>query len=73
MPNITNVKEPTKPNHEVHQGVYESLPKAILPAIVSTMGDDKVVIYVPREYHKTLLADFKAKPLKVTIEEILDD
>ena len=42
-------------------------------ARISTMGDDKVVIYVPREYHKTLLADFKAKPLKVTIEEILDD
>ena len=42
-------------------------------ARISTMGDDKVVIYVPREYHKTLLAEFKAKPLKVTIEEILDD
>ena len=42
-------------------------------ARISTMGDDKIVIYVPREYHKTLLADFKAKPLKVTIEEILDD
>lgn len=42
-------------------------------ARISTMGDDKVVIYVPKEHHKKLLADFKAKPLKVTIEDILDD
>jgi hypothetical protein len=42
-------------------------------ARLSTMGNDKVVIYVPREYHKTLLGDFKGKPLKVTIEEILED
>jgi hypothetical protein len=28
-------------------------------ARISTMGDDKVVIYVPREYHKTMLGDFK--------------
>ena len=42
-------------------------------ARISTMGDDKVVIYVPREHHKTILGDFKGKPLKVTIEEILDE
>ena len=42
-------------------------------ARISTMGSDKVVIYVPREYHKAMLGDFKDKPLKVTIEEILED
>lgn len=28
---------------------------------------------VPKEYHKALLGDFKGKPMKVTIEEILED
>jgi hypothetical protein len=37
---------------------------------ISTMGEKKMVIYVPREYHKELLS-FKGKPLKVTIEEAL--
>ena len=43
------------------------------PKNVQEIIADKVVIYVPREYHKALLGDFKGKPLKVTTEEILDD
>jgi len=38
---------------------------------ISTMGDKKVVIYVPQEYHKDILKDFKGKPLKITIEEAI--
>lgn len=38
---------------------------------ISTMGEKKLVIYVPREYHKELLKDFKDKPLKITVEEAL--
>ena len=36
-----------------------------------TMGDKKVVIYVPQEYHKDILKDFKGKPLKITTEEAI--
>lgn len=44
---------------------------ALLLARISTMGDKKVVIYVPQEYHKDILKDFKGKPLKITIEEAI--
>lgn len=37
---------------------------------ISTMGEKKMVIYVPVEYHKQLKG-FKDKPLKITIEEVL--
>ena len=40
-------------------------------ARISTMGDKKVVIYAPQEYHKEILTNFKGKPLKITIEEAL--
>ena len=40
---------------------------------ITTMGDEKMVIYMPKEYHKELVKDFKGKPLKVTLEEILED
>ena len=40
-------------------------------ARISTMGDKKVVIYVPQEYHTDILKDFKGKPLKITIEEAI--
>ena len=42
-----------------------------LIARISTMGDKKVVIYAPQEYHKEILTNFKGKPLKITIEEAL--
>jgi hypothetical protein len=38
---------------------------------ISTMGDTKIVIYVPREYHKEVLKEFRNKPLRVTLEEVL--
>jgi hypothetical protein len=40
-------------------------------ARISTMGDKKVVIYVPQEYHKDILQNFKGKALKITIEEAI--
>jgi hypothetical protein len=40
-------------------------------ARISTMGDKKVVIYVPQEYHKEILQNFKGKFLKITIEEAI--
>ena len=38
-------------------------------ARISTMGDKKVVIYVPQEHHKEILTNFKGKALKITVEE----
>ena len=38
---------------------------------ISTMGETKMVIYVPREYHKEMLKEFMNKPLRVTLEEVL--
>ena len=40
-------------------------------ARISTMGDKKVVIYVPQEYHKEILTNFKGKALKITIEDAI--
>ena len=40
-------------------------------ARISTMGNKKVVIYVPQEYHKEILQNFKGKALKITIEEAI--
>jgi hypothetical protein len=40
-------------------------------ARISTMGDKKVVIYIPQEYHDQVLTNFKGKPLKITIEEAI--
>jgi|SoiMethySBSTD1v2_1073268.scaffolds.fasta_scaffold706197_2 hypothetical protein len=40
-------------------------------ARISTMGDKKVVVYIPQEYHKEVLQNFKGKALKITIEEAI--
>jgi hypothetical protein len=40
-------------------------------ARISTMGDKKVVIYVPQEYHEEILQNFKGRPLKITVEEAI--
>jgi hypothetical protein len=40
-------------------------------ARISTMGDKKVIIYIPQEHHKEVLTNFKGKPLKITIEEAI--
>ena len=42
-------------------------------ARISTMGDKKVVIYVPQEYHKEILQNFKGKALKITVEEAIEN
>lgn len=39
---------------------------------ISTMGEKKVVIYVPQDYHQEILKNFKGKPLRITIEEALE-
>jgi hypothetical protein len=40
-------------------------------ARISTMGNKKVVIYVPQEYHEEILTNFKGRPLKITVEEAI--
>jgi hypothetical protein len=35
------------------------------------MGDKKVVVYIPQEYHEEILKNFKGKALKITIEEAI--
>ena len=36
------------------------------------MGSEKLVVYIPREYLKDMLAALQGKPLKVTLEEALN-
>jgi len=38
---------------------------------ITTMGDKKVIIYVPMSHHKEVLRNFKGKPVKITIEDVL--
>lgn len=33
------------------------------------MGKDKVIIYVPKDFHKDILKNFRGKQVKVTLEE----
>ena len=40
-------------------------------ARISTMRNKKVGIYLPQEYHKEILQNFKGKALKITIEEAI--
>lgn len=40
-------------------------------ARISTMGDKKLIIYIPQEHHKEVLTNFKGNPLKITIEEAI--
>ena len=50
----------------------------VLPVIkfiarISTMGSKKVVIYIPQDYHKEVLKNFKGKQIKITMEEAISD
>jgi hypothetical protein len=36
------------------------------------MGDKKVVVYIPQDYHKEVLKNFKGKDLKITLEEAIE-
>jgi hypothetical protein len=33
------------------------------------MGKDKVIIYVPKDFHKDILKNFRGKQVKVIVEE----
>ena len=38
---------------------------------ITTMGDKKVIIYVPMTFHKEVLKNFKGKQVKITLEDAL--
>jgi hypothetical protein len=38
---------------------------------ITTMGEKKVIIYVPMSYHKDVLRNFKGKPVRITLEDAL--
>ena len=39
---------------------------------ISTMGEKKVVIYVPQAIHKEVLKNFKGKTIRITLEDAED-
>jgi hypothetical protein len=45
------------------------MPQLRFIARVTSMGKDKVIIYVPKEFHKETLKNFRGKQVKVTLEE----
>jgi hypothetical protein len=36
---------------------------------ITTMGDRKVIIYIPQDFHSQVKKSFKGKQVKVTIED----
>jgi hypothetical protein len=38
---------------------------------ITTMGEKKVIIYVPYEFHSKVVKNFKGKHVKVTIEDAI--
>ena len=38
---------------------------------ISTMGEKKMVIYVPIEFHKDMSKHFKGKPLLISVTEAI--
>jgi hypothetical protein len=38
-------------------------------ARVTSMGKDKVIIYVPKDFHKDILKNFRGKQVKVIVED----
>jgi hypothetical protein len=48
------------------------LPQTKFIARLSTMGEKKLVIYIPEKYHKDMLRLYKGKDLKVTVEEAIE-
>jgi GH25 family lysozyme M1 (1,4-beta-N-acetylmuramidase) len=45
------------------------MPQIKFIARVTSMGKDKVIIYVPKDFHKDTLKNFKGKQVKVILEE----
>ena len=44
------------------------MPQMKFIARVTSMGKDKVIIYVPKDFHKDILKNFKGEQVKVTLE-----
>ena len=38
-------------------------------ARVTSMDKDKVIMYVPKDFHKDILKNFRGKQVRVTLEE----
>lgn len=38
---------------------------------ITTMGEKKVIIYVPQEFHSRVIKGFKGKQAKITIEDAI--
>jgi len=45
------------------------MPQMKFIARVTRMGKDKVIIYVPKDFHKDVLKNFRGKQVKVILEE----
>jgi hypothetical protein len=45
------------------------MPQLKFIARVTSMGKDKVIIYVPKDFHKDLLKNFRGKQVKVIVED----
>jgi hypothetical protein len=38
---------------------------------ITTMGEKKVIVYIPQEFHHQVTKSFKGKQVKVTIEDAI--
>jgi hypothetical protein len=38
---------------------------------ITTMGNKKVIVYIPQEFHDQVIKGFKGKQVKVTIEDAI--
>jgi hypothetical protein len=45
------------------------MPQLKFIARVTSMGKDKVIIYVPKDFHKDMLKNFRGKQVKVIVED----
>ena len=45
------------------------MPQVKFIARVTSMGKDKVIIYVPKDFHKDMLKNFRGKQVKVIVED----
>jgi hypothetical protein len=45
------------------------MPQLKFIARVTSMGKDKVIIYVPKDFHKDILKNFRGKQVKVIVED----
>jgi uncharacterized phage infection (PIP) family protein YhgE len=45
------------------------MPQLKFIARVTSMGKDKVIIYVPKDFHKDILKNLRGKQVKVIVED----